>query len=193
MNLRYQIVLASNSPRRKELLKNAGIKFTTRVKEIPETYPHDIDLYAIASYLAREKGKVYIPELDKNELLITADTVVICDGIIFEKPSDYDEAFKMLSRLSGKTHEVITGVCMTTTEGQTSFDDSTLVEFDQLSSEDIHYYIETYKPFDKAGSYGIQEWIGMIGIKKINGSYFNVVGLPIHKLYKELRQYIINE
>ena len=191
MNLRYQIVLASNSPRRKELLNQAGIKFITRVKEIPEDYPKDMDVYKVASFLAAEKGKAYIPELNNNELLITADTTVIYDGKIYEKPTDYDDAYTMLSNLSGKTHDVITGVCLSSTDQQTTFDDSTKVEFDNLTDEEIHYYLKTYKPFDKAGSYGIQEWIGLIGIKNINGSYFNVVGLPLNKLYQKLKQYII--
>ncbi|ELR73489.1 Septum formation protein Maf [Fulvivirga imtechensis AK7] len=187
-NFNRPLILASNSPRRQELLKAAGFNFKVRTSEVDETYPSDLPLHDIAKYLARKKAEAYIPHL-KNEVLITADTIVKLKDEILEKPKDADEATKMLRALSGTDHEVITGVCIADKKLQVSLDDTTKVYFKTLTSNEIEYYVSQYEPFDKAGAYGIQEWIGMIGIRKIVGSYFNVVGLPIAKVYEVLMNF----
>jgi septum formation protein len=181
-----KLVLASNSPRRKQILEEAGITFTVRTKDIPENYPAHLNAVEVPSYLARLKAQAFI--ISGDETIITADTIVLLDGIILEKPSGYEEAFSMLKSLSGKKHQVITGVCLLNKNIEIIFSDTTDVYFRQLSDAEINFYLEHYKPFDKAGSYGIQEWLGMVGIEKISGSYFNVMGLPIHKLYAELKK-----
>lgn len=185
MNFSRPILLASNSPRRKELLAGLGLSFEVRVKEVHEDFPEHMQREEVAEYLASHKADAYAADL-QDEVLITADTIVCLGERILNKPSDAAEAFEMLRALSGQAHEVITGVCLLTKETKTVFHDVTKVYFKELTDEEIQYYIEHYQPFDKAGAYGIQEWIGMIGIEKIEGSYFNVVGLPVQKLYTYL-------
>ncbi|MDX5421085.1 MAG: Maf family nucleotide pyrophosphatase [Hymenobacteraceae bacterium] len=185
MNLRQPLLLASNSPRRKELLASLGLTFAVKVKEVHEEFPEHMQREEVAEYLASHKADAYQGDL-QDEALITADTIVCLGERIMNKPADYEEAFEMLRALSGTSHEVITGVCILTKEQKTVFHDSTRVYFKELTDAEIDYYITNYKPFDKAGAYGIQEWIGMIGIERIEGSYFNVVGLPVQKLYTRL-------
>ncbi len=186
--LKKRIILASNSPRRKELLRNLNLPFDVLVKDVPEeSFPPGLENDEAAAYLAVQKASYYMDLLYKDDIiLITADTIVLCEDRIMGKPSGYEEAFNMLKSLSGKVHEVITGVALTTPGKQEIFDSVTKVYFKDLSDEEIDYYITNYKPYDKAGAYGIQEWIGMIGVTRIEGSYFNVVGLPVQKLYSEL-------
>lgn len=186
---KYKIILASNSPRRKELLSGLGINY--EVKTLPgieETYPDTLKDEEIPLYIAKEKADAYRDVMQPDELIITADTIVWLDGIVMGKPKDVEDARQMLRTLSGRTHQVITGVCLTTTAFQKSFSTVTDVTFAELSDAEIDYYIRTYKPMDKAGSYGIQEWIGFIGVQKISGSYFNVMGLPVQRLYTELKK-----
>lgn len=185
MNLSRPLLLASNSPRRKELLAGLGLSFEVRVKEVDESFPETLKRAEVAEFLASHKANAYIQEL-QEEVLITADTIVCLGDQILNKPSTYKEAFQMLSSLSGTYHDVITGVCISTKEIKKVFHDSTRVYFKHLSDSEIDYYITNYRPFDKAGAYGIQEWIGMIAIERIEGSYFNVVGLPVQKLYRNL-------
>lgn len=183
----YNVVLASNSPRRRELLADLGINFEVRtIKGIDESYPHDLPVLEIAEYISRKKAHAYRAEMAPNELIITADTVVILDDEVLGKPKDNTDACRMLSELSGKTHKVVTGVTIVTTNTIRSFSVITDVEFATLSDEDIHYYVEKYQPLDKAGAYGIQEWIGCMGVRHIDGSFYNVMGLPLHRLYNEL-------
>lgn len=183
----YNVVLASNSPRRRELLADLGIDFEVRtIKGIDESYPHDLPVLEIAEYISRKKAHAYRAEMAPNELIITADTVVILDDEVLGKPKDNTDACRMLSELSGKTHKVVTGVTIVTTNATRSFSTVTDVEFAPLSDQDIHYYVEKYQPLDKAGAYGIQEWIGCMGVRHINGSFYNVMGLPLHRLYNEL-------
>lgn len=186
MNSSRPILLASNSPRRKELLAGLGLQFEVRVKEVHEDFPEHLQREQVAEFLASQKADAYTSDL-QNEVLITADTIVCLGKRILNKPADALEAFEMLKALSGTHHEVITGVCILTKNSKTIFHDVTKVYFKKLVDEEINYYIEHYKPFDKAGAYGIQEWIGKIGIEKIEGSYFNVVGLPVQKLYTYLK------
>lgn len=186
---KYKIILASNSPRRKELLSGLGIRY--EVKTLPgieESYPDTLKGEEIPVYIACEKAEAYRNAMQPDELIITADTIVWLDGVVMGKPKDEEEARIMLRSLSGKTHQVITGVCLTGAEFQKSFTTMTDVMFAELTDEEINYYIEHYKPMDKAGSYGIQEWIGFVGVEKIKGSYFNVMGLPVQRLYKELKK-----
>ncbi|MDY0779584.1 Maf-like protein [Tenacibaculum sp. IB213877] len=182
----YNIILASGSPRRQHFLKDLHIDFEIRVKEVDEIYPNHLKGIEITDYLATLKSKPFENELTEKDILITSDTIVWHQNKALGKPKDYDEAFEMLWQLSGKTHEVITSVCIKNKNFQKIVNDTTIVEFKKLSKEEIDYYITNYRPYDKAGAYGIQEWIGKIGIKTIKGSYFNVVGLPVHKLYEEL-------
>ena len=184
-----QIILASQSPRRKELLEGLNIDFATMSMDVDETYPYDMPAVDVAEYLANKKAVAYAPELTEDNIIITADTVVIVEGTILEKPKNEQEAADMLSQLSGKSHEVITGVCVKSVEKTKSFSVTTIVHFKKLSIEEIFHYVHHYKPFDKAGSYGIQEWIGYVGVSKIEGSYFNVMGLPIHKVYQQLNSF----
>jgi septum formation protein len=185
------IILASNSPRRKELLENINIPFEVKVKDTPdETYPDSLTKIEIPEYLAIKKASFYSDEIEQPDtILITADTIVYCDNLVLGKPENYKEAFDMLKLLSGKAHEVITGVAITSKEKQIVFNSVTKVFFKEMTDDEIDYYIQTFKPYDKAGAYGIQEWIGMVGIEKIEGSYYNVVGLPVQKLYSELLKY----
>lgn len=182
-----KIVLSSNSPRRKELLGELGIDFEVRVIEgIDETYPKELSVEEVPQYIAREKARVYI--VGKDEVLLTADTVVVLGNEIMGKPHDEADAMRMLRQLSGKTHQVITGVCLKTCDKQVTFSDITDVSFAELTEEEIKFYVDNFRPLDKAGAYGIQEWIGLAGVTGINGSYFNVVGLPVHRVYAELKK-----
>jgi len=182
-----KIVLSSNSPRRKELLGELGIDFEVRVIEgIDETYPKELSVEEVPQYIAREKARVYI--VGKDEMLLTADTVVVLGNEIMGKPYDEADAMRMLRQLSGKTHQVITGVCLTTNDKQVTFADVTDVSFAELTDEEIKFYVDNFRPLDKAGAYGIQEWIGLAGVTGIKGSYFNVVGLPVHRVYVELKK-----
>ena len=186
----YKVVLASNSPRRKELLAGIDIDFEVRViQDIDESYPADLPTKDIAEYISRKKAAVYQKKMTDDELVITADTIVVLDSEVMGKPHDEADASRMLHKLSGRTHQVITGVTLTTTTRQQSFSVETDVTFKKLSDEEINYYVQRYKPFDKAGAYGIQEWIGHIGVTGLQGSYFNVMGLPVQRIYEALRQF----
>ena len=182
------IILASGSPRRAAILQDLDIDFEIRLKEVDESYPKELKGKNISEYLAKLKASPFIDELKKNEILITADTIVWLDGQALGKPTDATQAKEMLRSISGKTHEVISSVALTTTDKQTIISDITKVIFKELSDKEIDYYIEKYKPFDKAGAYGIQEWLGFIGIERIEGSYLNVVGFPVQKFYEALHQ-----
>ena len=183
---KYDVVLASNSPRRRELLSELGVQYRVEViRGIDETHPSELPAKEIAEYLSRLKAGAYA--LKQKELLITADTVVILDDEVMGKPADANEACAMLRRLSNRTHSVVTGVTVTTENGQHSFSDEALVTFDDLSDEEIQYYVNHYHPLDKAGAYGIQEWIGYMGVKHLDGSFFTVMGLPVHRLYQLLK------
>ncbi len=186
----YKVLLASNSPRRKELLQGIDIDFEIKVlPDIDESYPATLPVEEVAEFIAEKKASSYTNNLKEDELLITADSVVILDGAIFGKPNNKEEANAMLTALSGKAHRVISGVCLATLEKQVSFSVTSEVLFSELSNEEIEYYINRYSPFDKAGSYGIQEWIGYIGVEHLSGSYFNIMGLPIQRLYRELKSF----
>ena len=180
------IILASASPRRQELFKELGLKFTIKVKSIEENYPSNLNEEEITNYLAELKAKAFEGELAKNDIVITSDTIVWLNNKPLEKPKNKEEAIEMLQELSGTNHKVITSICIKTSTTQKVFFDITIVHFKHLTIEEIEFYVENYKPFDKAGAYGIQEWIGFIGVTKLEGSYFNVMGLPVHKLYEEL-------
>lgn len=184
---KYRLILASASPRRRELLAGLGVRYEVRtLPDIDESYPGTLRGEEIPLYIAREKAAAYLPSLRADELLVTADTIVWLDGQVMGKPADEADARRMLRALSGRTHQVITGVCLTTTAGGRAFAAVTDVTFARLSEEEIRYYVERYRPMDKAGAYGIQEWIGFVGVERIEGSYFNVMGLPVQRLYKEL-------
>ena len=184
---RYHIKLASNSPRRRELLSGLGIDYEVKLLPgIDESYPVTLAGEDIPCYIAREKAEAYRPQLQPDELIITADTVVCVDGEVLGKPADEAEARDMLRKLSGRSHEVITGVCLTSANRQRTFAAVTEVTFDRLTEEEIDWYVSHYRPLDKAGAYGVQEWIGFIGVTGLKGSYFNVMGLPVQRLYKEL-------
>ena len=183
----YRIILASNSPRRRELLGGLGLDFEVRVlPDIDESYPSELAVDKIAEYIACTKAAAYRQVMSAGQLVITADTVVISGTEVLGKPTDAEDARRMLQLLSGRTHQVTTGVCLTTTTTQRHFSVTTDVTFKQLSDDEIDYYVDNYKPFDKAGAYGIQEWIGYIGVTDIKGSYFNVMGLPVQRIYTEL-------
>ena len=186
---KYQIILASNSPRRKELMSGLGVDYVVRtLPDVDEPYPADLAGAAIPEYISRKKADAYRSIMQPGELLITADTIVWLDGKVLGKPEGREGAVEMLRSLSGKSHQVFTGVCLTTTEWQKSFTAASDVEFDVLSEEEIRYYVDKYQPMDKAGAYGVQEWIGYIGVKSISGSFYNIMGLPIQKLYGELKK-----
>jgi septum formation protein len=189
-HLPYQIILASQSPRRQQLLRDLGLDFRVEVRPIDEVVPPGMEATEAAAYLAEQKASEFAGSLAANELVITADTVVVCEGQALGKPNDVAEARQMLAMLSGRTHEVITGVCVLTSGRRCVADDVTLVTFRQLTEAEIAHYIAQYQPYDKAGAYGIQEWIGMVGIARIEGSYFNVMGLPVHLLYEMLRSFL---
>lgn len=185
----YNVILASKSPRRQELLKSLVKEFIVLTKEVEEIFPENLQPEDVATYLSELKAKAFRDSIEKNELIITADTVVINDNKVLGKPVNANEALKMLTSLSNKSHEVITGVTLLSSKNQKSFQVSTKVFFKQLSINEINHYIEHYQPFDKAGAYGIQEWIGQIGITKIEGCYYNVMGLPLQQLYEELNAF----
>ena len=186
----YRIILASNSPRRKELLAGLGISFDVlTIPGIDESYPDTLVGGDIPVYLAKKKSEAYNDILRDNLLVITADTIVWHNGKVLGKPKDRREAIEMLTELSGDSHIVYTGVCVRTKDKEVSFFTESEVFFDELTSSEIEYYVDNYKPYDKAGSYGIQEWIGYVGVKRIEGSYFNIMGLPIQRLYKELNRF----
>ncbi|MAB56649.1 MAG: septum formation protein Maf [Aequorivita sp.] len=183
----HNIILASGSPRRQAFFKELNLDFTIQVKAVDETYPSNLKRSEITDYLSQLKASVFV-DLDENDILITSDTIVWKDEKALGKPKDFGEAKEMLQNLSGEMHEVITSVCFTSKEFQITVNDVTKVWFKKLSDEEIDFYINNYKPFDKAGSYGIQEWIGYIGIEKIEGCYFNVMGLPTRLVYKTLTE-----
>lgn len=184
----FKIVLGSKSPRRQELIKELGFPFEIRTKEIEENFPSSLDSTEVAPYLAKLKAQPLIETLTVNELLLTSDTVVVHNNKVLGKPKNSEEAFNMLKNLSNNVHEVITGVHLESITMNKTFATTTKVHFSELSDEQIHFYINNYQPFDKAGSYGIQEWIGMIGVEKIEGCYYNVMGLPVHDVYKAIME-----
>ncbi len=184
-----KIILASNSPRRKELLRAMEIDFEVRTQDgIDETYPEGLGMTAIPEYISSRKAAAY--DISDDELLITADTIVYLDGEVLGKPAGHTEACKMLAKLSGHTHHVVTGVTLRTKERTHTFACTTDVTFTHLTKEQIEHYVTNYKPFDKAGAYGIQEWIGCVGVTRINGSYYNVMGLPVQRLHRELTTFL---
>ncbi len=186
----HVILLASKSPRRQELMQLLDLKFEIPASiEVEETYPLSLPAEKVPEYLSQKKASAYRNTLKENEILVTADTVVILGSEILGKPHSEDDAIDMLKKLSGNTHKVVTGVTITSSAMQKTFSAITEVDFDILSDEDIRHYVSHYRPLDKAGAYGIQEWIGAVGIKAIRGSFYNVMGLPVHRLYKELRAF----
>ena len=186
----YKIILASNSPRRKELLAGLDVQFEVRIiKGIDESYPDTLPTKDIAEYIAQKKAAAYRETIAADELVITADTIVVLDDEVLGKPKDAADARRMLHELSGRTHQVITGVVLTTKERQEHFSVVSNVTFKELTDGEIDYYVETYKPMDKAGAYGIQEWIGYVGVTRLEGSYFNVMGLPVQRIYEALRRF----
>ena len=187
---KYHIVLASKSPRRQQLLAGMDLQFTVQTKEVDESFPEEMPLNEVAPFLSRKKAESFDAlELPDNFLLITADTVVIVDDQILNKPADSAEAVEMLSLLSGKTHQVVTGVTLRCKEKMIVFSECSDVTFGDLTAAEIEWYVGQYQPFDKAGAYGIQEWIGYIAIKGVSGSFYNVMGLPTHRLFQELKQF----
>ena len=185
----YKIVLASNSPRRRELLSGLNLEYTVRVlPDIDESYPDTLKGEEIPMYISREKAKAYRNSMAEDELIITADTVVCINEKVLGKPRTQEEAKEMLRELSGKTHQVITGVCLMTCGLQRTFSATTQVTFDVLTEDEIEFYAEKFRPLDKAGAYGVQEWIGFVGVSRLEGSYFNVMGLPVQRLYQELKK-----
>ena len=189
-NLPYNIILGSQSPRRQELLHGLDVNFTVNVIDgLEENYPATLQGEEIPMFLAQQKADAYRNTLTPQDMLITADTIVWLDSVVYGKPKDEADAKKMLRALSGKTHDVITGVCVTTTERQETFAAVSKVTFASFSDDEINYYIEQYRPMDKAGSYGVQEWIGYIGVEHIDGSFYNVMGLPVQRLYTLLKNW----
>lgn len=185
----YHIILGSKSPRREELLQGLNVPFETVLIDVDETYPREIVGVDIPMYLAEKKANAYNEKLAENEMLITADTIVWLEGKVYNKPKDKADATVMLKNLSGKTHQVITGVCISTKNKRKTFHVISEVRFARLTSQEIDFYVDNYTPYDKAGAYGVQEWIGFIGVEYIEGSYFNVMGLPIQRLYTELKRW----
>ncbi len=183
---KYNYILASKSPRRQELIHDLGIDFRVEIRDVEENFPAELYREEIPVFLAELKAKPFLGTLAVNDLLITADTIVWLDGEVFGKPSDREDAFRILKKLSGKEHQVISGVCLTGMEKQKSFFSISNVSFRELSDKEIYFYIDEFKPYDKAGAYGIQEWIGYIGITHIEGSFYNVMGLPVQQLYSEI-------
>ena len=186
---KYHIILASNSPRRRELLSGLGVDYEVRtLPGVDESYPDTLSGEDIPVYISREKAAAYLSSIAPDELIITANTIVWLDGRVLGKPADEADACRMLRELSGRTHRVITGVTLSTAAFQKSFAVTSEVEFAPLTEEEITYYVDHYRPLDKAGAYGVQEWIGFIGVRRLSGSYFNVMGLPIQRLYQELKE-----
>lgn len=188
---RFRIILASRSPRRQHLLAEMGLKFEVVIKDFDETYPEGLSGKEIAEYIAGKKASSFRNELRHDEIVITADTIVWCNNKVLGKPVDIEESVRILKEISGNSHEVITGVSVISEMREVIFSESTKVTFDAMTDEEIRYYAENYRPLDKAGAYGIQEWIGITGCSFIEGSYFNVVGLPVQKLYRELGKFIL--
>ena len=186
----YKIILASRSPRRQQLLTELGLKFEVVIKDFDETFPSGLTGEEIARYIAYRKAASFENEIPENAIVIAADTIVWCNEKVLGKPVNKEDAFAILKEISGNTHEVITGVSLRSKSKEITFSESTKVTFEPFSEEETEYYIENYKPYDKAGAYGIQEWIGIIACSHIEGSYFNVVGLPVQRLYKELIEFI---
>lgn len=187
---KINIILASGSPRRQQFFKEMDLHYFIRLKEIEEIYPEHLKAEEITNFLAKLKASAFENELEENDVLVTSDTIVWLNGKALGKPKDYDDAFKMLQQLANQTHEVITSVCLKSIVKTDVFHCVTKVTFANLSDEAIRYYLDNYQPFDKAGSYGIQDWIGLIGISKIEGSYTNVVGLPTEMLFQKLMNYV---
>jgi septum formation protein len=185
---KYRIILASRSPRRQQLLSETGLIFSVVYRDYDETFPPGLSGAEIASWLSKSKADCFRSGLKSDEIVITADTIVWCRAKLLGKPETRDEALNMLRLLSGTSHEVITGVTILTAAGDTTFTESTIVYFDELSENEINYYVDNYKPYDKAGAYGIQEWIGLAACSRIEGSYFNVVGLPVNRVYRLLSE-----
>ena len=186
----YKLILGSGSPRRKQILEECGIPFTSRVISIIESFPNGMEIYKIAEYLAVEKAKAHHDFISNDEIVLTADSIVVSKGTVMGKPKDKQEAIEMLETLSDDTHEVYTGVCLWANSLHTSFTSRSIVSFLPLSSSEIAFYIDKYHPYDKAGAYGIQEWIGHTKIQWIEGSYLNIMGLPMHKVYSELSKLV---
>ena len=187
---KYNIVLASNSPRRKELLQRMGVNFKVRTLfGIDESYPDSLRGEDIVRYISRNKAQAYRSSMTSNELLITADTIVYVEGEVMGKPKTAEQAKEMLHKLSGKSHQVITGVTIVTADRTEDFGVTSQVKFAEITDEEINFYVDNYLPFDKAGAYGIQEWIGIVAVEEIKGSYFNVVGLPVQRLYQKLKTF----
>jgi septum formation protein len=187
---RYKIILASRSPRRHQLLRELGFSFSILERDFDETFPEGLTGEEVAAFISRKKAMSLKDQLKEDELIITADTVVWCDGHILGKPADKAETVSMLKKISGNTHEVITGVSIISRERDITFTEVTKVTFEEMTDDEIEYYAVNFNPVDKAGAYGIQEWIGLIACSRIEGSYFNVVGLPVHRLYAELKKMI---
>jgi nucleoside triphosphate pyrophosphatase len=187
---KFRIILGSRSPRREELLRGLGLKFEVVTKNWDEEYPDGLKAEEIALHVATQKAEVFRPEIKDNEIVITADTIVWCNGGVLDKPADLMDARRIIRVISGNTHQVITAVCLLSKRKKTSFFSSTKVTFEKLSEEEIDYYIRNFNPYDKAGAYGIQEWIGIAACSWIEGSYFNVMGLPVHQVFQELRKFI---
>jgi len=187
LSLNYKLVLGSKSPRRAEILRNAGLEFVVRTQDVSEDFDETTPVTDVAEILSVRKANELLLTLTQDELLITADSVVILDGIIYNKPADFDDAVRILTLLSGRTHTVVTGVTLITKDKIHSFSSVSKITFDTLTKEEIHYYIHNYQPFDKAGAYGIQDWIGLCKVSKIEGSYSNIMGLPMRDLYKALK------
>lgn len=184
-----KIILASKSPRRQELLKGLDIQFEIKTKEVDESYPLTMKPEQVPVFLAEKKADAFVDLLEKDTILITSDTIVIQGKNILEKPNSIEEGKAMIRKLSGQVHTVVTGVCIQTLEKSISFSDETRVLFTDLTDDEIDYYMKNYQPFDKAGSYGVQEWIGYVGIERLEGSYYNVMGLPVHKVYTALKTF----
>lgn len=187
-----KIILASASPRRSDLMKMAGFTFDVRVKNTPETHPDEVIIEDIPQHLAERKAMAFFDEITEDEVIVAADTIVILNGKIFEKPQHREEAMGMLTALSGQTHKVVTGVCLLSKSKKVSFRDVTKVTFNALSENEIAFYVDNFKPYDKAGAYACQEWIGAVAIAKFEGDYFNVVGLPVNKVYQYLKEFDVN-
>lgn len=185
----WNIILASQSPRRKQLLEQLGYSFTQKSKDTDEDFSAEMPQREVAEYLSNKKAAAFEKEIQPNDLIIASDTIVLIENEILNKPKDHREAFEMISKLSGKQHEVITGVCLKSAKKIVSFSVTTAVFFKKLKEEEINYYINQYKPFDKAGAYGIQEWIGLIGVDKIEGSFYNVMGFPAKLVYEAIEKF----
>lgn len=192
LKLNKPLLLASNSPRRQQLMRDAGFEFTVKVKDTDEDFPKTMPAVEVPAYLARKKAEAFRQELG-NQIILTADTIVVIENEILNKPKDDLEASQMLRKLSGRQHQVITGVCIMTQESTESFIDIANVFFRELTDLEIDYYIKTCRPFDKAGAYGVQDFIGMVGIPRMEGSYFTVMGLPVHKVYEALSKYFLHQ